>query len=747
MTVAALPREAEYLGNGATTAFAAPFRYLSGALRAELIDADGTITALTRGVDYSATSGDTDAGGTVTMGTAPATGQRLRIYSQTGRAQVTDYDTNDTFPAESHELALDRLAMVDQEQDGLIGDVESRAIRVPAGETVAVLPGPISRKAMLLGFSAFDGTLALIERATFKGDPGGNVMAIGPYVDAPLMAVPIGTDLVRTSGYAVDGDGGAADFAYSAVEPATGPKFQDSAGRWFGLAEASPNSYQFGVGLADNTATQNTERAQAFLDYIEAVGCTLPQMMGKFTVSGALTLNLNQNTTGGILWNAQIYYDGDPIETLLTMNASGAGCYVLGCLWMRGLPPGSTSRAFSVRKVNVAVKHGSSGRLNVIATSNLLYFRFAGHLVTTGGIGLNSNLSSIGPVTASSCGSGGVLAGAALEANWSDRVDNGTTGTTGQSTVLTVDTLPPTDIEALLGPMMVVIAGMTHYISAIDRPNSKITIFPWPGQTASTSGTLSYLWGGGVVTRGGDSNLVGVKMLDVTHSGAALVSASLYPVIIERLHSASNTASMILGSDTSSAHVSLSIRNFYTEGNSAFEIVRLSRADVGLHIDSGDTYNTAAWAKNDYPCAPWVTASARRATSSANLRSCTLNLTTGFHQYVKTPLNDQNASSSLSFYPHQVPNNTDLIFKRDSWTINLMPLEMSMNQMFGYDSGKIGIIGTGTDGAPTGTITFNPPSGWTVNGGASAAFSGLTAPANFLIYYDIAATNVLVGLT
>ena len=68
----------------------------------------GTVTVLTLNVDYTVAGGSTDAGGTLTVTVAAAAGVRLLIERRTPRSQGTQYPTNDTFPAVSHESALDR---------------------------------------------------------------------------------------------------------------------------------------------------------------------------------------------------------------------------------------------------------------------------------------------------------------------------------------------------------------------------------------------------------------------------------------------------------------------------------------------------------------------------------------------------------------------------------------------------------------------------------------------------------------
>lgn len=140
MTVAALSPSAGYLENGVTLAFAAPFRFLDPThLEVKRIAVDGTVTVLAYGVDYTVTGGSTDAGGTVTL-IASTSGATLKIRRVTPRAQQTDYVTNDTFPAESHEAALDRQMLIDQEQDVKIEDTAKRALMWPEGEQALQLP-------------------------------------------------------------------------------------------------------------------------------------------------------------------------------------------------------------------------------------------------------------------------------------------------------------------------------------------------------------------------------------------------------------------------------------------------------------------------------------------------------------------------------------------------------------------------------------------------------------------------------
>lgn len=162
MTAAAKQPFAEYQGDGGTVTFAAKFRFNApDHVKVRQIAADGAVADLAYGVDYNVGGGATDAGGTVTLAVAPADGARIQIRRVTPRVQAMNYATADTFPAESHEAAIDKAMLVDQEQDVAIDDVTGRALMVPVGEQAAELPLAASRAGRFMGFDPLGNAIML----------------------------------------------------------------------------------------------------------------------------------------------------------------------------------------------------------------------------------------------------------------------------------------------------------------------------------------------------------------------------------------------------------------------------------------------------------------------------------------------------------------------------------------------------------------------------------------------------------
>lgn len=161
MTVAAIASKIDYLENGSTVNFAVPFRFLASTITAQRVLANGSVVQLRAGIDYTTSGGETDAGGTLTLTGASVNGATLRIRRATPRTQQANYVDNDSFPAESHEQALDRLTLVAQEIDAATSDLQDRAVLVPLGEIALTLPGNAARRGKVLGFDAGGAGIAI----------------------------------------------------------------------------------------------------------------------------------------------------------------------------------------------------------------------------------------------------------------------------------------------------------------------------------------------------------------------------------------------------------------------------------------------------------------------------------------------------------------------------------------------------------------------------------------------------------
>lgn len=137
MTIANQSTRVSYNGNDVTTAFSFPHLfYKDSDLTVLIVKSDGAEILQILTTHYTVSGAGNPAGGTVTMLTAPATGDKLVILRELDLDQGTDFVENDALPVEEVEKGLDRaVMMVQQVQEQL-----NRTAKLPTGYTGAAVP-------------------------------------------------------------------------------------------------------------------------------------------------------------------------------------------------------------------------------------------------------------------------------------------------------------------------------------------------------------------------------------------------------------------------------------------------------------------------------------------------------------------------------------------------------------------------------------------------------------------------------
>jgi hypothetical protein len=169
MTVSSTITKVSYTGNNSTTVFAYTFKVFSSAEVSVYVD--NVLKTLTT---HYTVSGVGDAGGgniTFTLGNTPASATKVVLLRNLARTQLTDYVENDTFPAETHEAALDKITFILQELDNtLTGDIFRFGESVTDAGTVTIMLDAATRASKLLSFDAAGGLIATQEIGTYTGN-------------------------------------------------------------------------------------------------------------------------------------------------------------------------------------------------------------------------------------------------------------------------------------------------------------------------------------------------------------------------------------------------------------------------------------------------------------------------------------------------------------------------------------------------------------------------------------------------
>ena len=178
MTVSTLTSRVQFSPNGVSVLFPVSFKFLDETdLVVILTDANGVDSTLTYLTDYTVAGAGDESGGSITTIATYATGTKLTIYRDLDATQNTDYVANDSFPAETHEDALDKLTMLIQELEDELG----RTIQFPASEALAtnnILPEISTREDQLLGFDS-DGDVTLYTLSSLTIAAGAVAITIG----------------------------------------------------------------------------------------------------------------------------------------------------------------------------------------------------------------------------------------------------------------------------------------------------------------------------------------------------------------------------------------------------------------------------------------------------------------------------------------------------------------------------------------------------------------------------------------
>lgn len=159
MTVSTTSNRISYTGNGSTTVFAFPYKFI--ATSDIKVYVSGTLQ--TSGYTVGTPS---DTGANVTFTTAPASAAPIVILSDPARTQSTSLPSTGPFPAKTVETAFDKLTLITQR----LYDLASRALTLSDADTSTAnltVPTPVPRRALI-----WDVTGTSLTNSSYDPDTG-----------------------------------------------------------------------------------------------------------------------------------------------------------------------------------------------------------------------------------------------------------------------------------------------------------------------------------------------------------------------------------------------------------------------------------------------------------------------------------------------------------------------------------------------------------------------------------------------
>ena len=217
MAISSVTSKVVYVGDGATLIFPYPFKIFAEAdlTVSDYKTATGSASVLVLNSDYLVSGVGLDAGGNVTLSgsyTNLPTGSQLVIQRVMDVTQEVDYVENDPFPAQTHENALDKLTMIDQQ---LQEQLDRAMVQVITKTTPITFPLPVAD--LLLGWkNDLSGIENKIVGASTSQLPALGSSNAGLDVKVNLTSsgyVYINSKIINVRAYGAVGDGVADDSA------------------------------------------------------------------------------------------------------------------------------------------------------------------------------------------------------------------------------------------------------------------------------------------------------------------------------------------------------------------------------------------------------------------------------------------------------------------------------------------------------------------------------------------------------
>ncbi len=478
---------------------------------------------------------------------------------------------------------------------------------------------------------------------------------------------------------------------------------------------ASPSVTPFDFGAIENDAS-TTSNLQAFFDYVRDNN-VVGDFRGTWDINATIIIDGTDKTfiCGTIETENNVAVQ--PAVSIETTECIYTGLFSV---------TGSTAAAYSGKNNRIGLDFTNSGSRN--SFDNVEVTGFTGYGLNIFGVGGSTIMENFNKIKITACGStGSAYTTGSASAIVSAVVNSGSANSVGQTSKMTVDAVDSNWLQFEL----LEINGKIHTITA-DPIGLDIIVYPWVDD--AFTGTI-YGLHGGLMVAGSDSASVVIQQIDAIRCGSGARIGGLYGTKIHMLQTQACGIGLSIGRDEASNNLGSEV-TLYNEGSNTFDFCQVSRVNTNtqIHLITGITESK------------WFVLEAQPATFDASNKRLPIIAFDEAHVHTKkyteigkNQLND----ASTTIISNNIDRNQAVIFSNDP--IFELKWDDAYNDLWGKDLIRCVVFGTGTNGEPTGTITFNLDSadqtaGIRINDGGTPettlAFSGITNPLNIAIFFD-----------
>lgn len=608
-----------------------------------------------------------------------------------------------------------------------------------------------------------------LNRRTFiAGASTAAVTGIGPFVSAAGAQVQPDIRVVHSSGYSQSGRGAAlyvadeaVDRAYVTRNPRT--SFVSESGRGFRLSlDQTITPFMFGaVGSATFNAetpgplNDDREALQAFFDFCHTRRVESANWGGVFGISKGLIV-------GGPYGEAQLDYkeaglfEGSIVLTpvsdisgaVLTIHSRRQVTYgPIAIVGRENAYLGSLARKNRLFDIGILVE--DKAQLQLFSTVYVTGARIAGMFNQTRlGSGDNTFQNHVSNAYFLSCGSGSLNPASFQTATLATRANSGSPSQLNQRTTLTVSELPPAIVTDYFLPCLVKIGGDYHVVllaedgkPLIDRSRNQVTVFPWVSAAASAGSKIEYVYGGGLVTLGGDAGISSGKVASTGCSIGLLQGATYTGHYIGTFQSC--LFGYVHGSNPANAALGGTLKAYFED----------NRVDVLWNAVLGGNAHFTLLAEHALDISKimyWRPRMGDNNFLNGRFKPQTLLMNIGgrWHHFENEP--DIDGGTGLAHIGFDRPAGDIIPLHADNAEIRLVDVGRDFNRLFGYRARVVQVTGTGPNNTPTGSIAVVPWATLKINGaapGTRVTFQPFSAAVTMQIALDPAdATNCLVSI-
>jgi hypothetical protein len=215
-----------YTATAAQTTFTVPFVFFADSNLK--VYQNGTL--LTLSTHYTVTGVESATGGSITLVTGATVGDEIMIARDVPIEQTTHIPPTGQLDIAAINIQFSKLIAIDQQ----LHNEFQRSLHFPADDSTIsgefLSPGDRANK--LLGFDS-DGGIVFVTGPNFVDSTFTGAADVDSRATAQVTTFPISTNIIRTGGYAVPGDGGDALYKKVVSQPSHDGKFQSADGAWW----------------------------------------------------------------------------------------------------------------------------------------------------------------------------------------------------------------------------------------------------------------------------------------------------------------------------------------------------------------------------------------------------------------------------------------------------------------------------------------------------------------------------------